>query len=55
MTFDKRLELACRCFSLQGILAELPFDFPTLRELRIQNAKLQRMLLPTSLRSPQKQ
>ena len=34
------IELVCRTFLLQQVFSALPPDFPHLRELRIQNAKL---------------
>src|SRR5713226_8146208 len=44
MNSEKWLELSCKAHVLGGILDTLPSDFPGIRELRIQNAKLQRML-----------
>jgi len=45
MNSEKWVDLTCRCFCLQSILGVLPPDFPSVRELRIQNAKLQRMVM----------
>jgi hypothetical protein len=45
MRTDKYVELTCELIFFQRILNVMPSDFPLHRELVIQNAKLQRMLL----------
>lgn len=45
MSPERWLELSCRAFVLGRILDEMPANFPGIRELRIQNVKLQRMLV----------
>jgi hypothetical protein len=50
MKSEKWLDLTCECFIWQNLLPLMPADFPAVRELRIQNAKLQRMLMPTRQR-----
>ncbi len=55
MNAVKWLELRCRAFVLGNVLAALPDDLPNMRELRIQSAKLQRMLNePPMMRTLQK-
>jgi hypothetical protein len=48
MHFDKRLDIEFKCFIRQQMFTVLPVDFPSLRDLCIQNGKLQRMLADTA-------
>ncbi len=48
MNSEKWLELLYKSFVLECFLVTLPSDFPGIRELRIQNSKLQRMLVKPS-------
>jgi truncated hemoglobin YjbI len=44
VTPEKRLEIACEAFVLKRVLEVMPPEFPNLRELRIQNEKLSRIV-----------
>lgn len=45
MRLEAYLELQMKAFNLRRMFEILPADFPSARELRIQNAKLERLLI----------